>query len=887
VLVDALDAHVAAGGLGIDEDWEGGLVEELATILPSLRSRRSEPASGGDERHRAHRAVRRLLELVAAATPVVLVLDDLHWADGASIEVIAALLRRRTSAPVMLGLGYRAGQAPAELVAALAAPGVTIIELAPLTLEDAARLVDSAPTPDQMRAIFLESGGNPFYTLQLARAAQLPARSRTGDRVAERAGVPRLVAAALLAELQRQTPASRALLNAAAIAGDPFDPDVAGQIAEQPPSRATRALDDLLAAGLVHATAVPRLFAFRHPVVRRAVYESAPGGWRLAAHARAAALLGARGASATVRAHHVEQSAVPGDRDAVALLLEAADANAPSAPAAAAHWYAGAARLIPDTDTDARFAVLVRLAAVARSVGDLERCRGSLLEAIELVPVADVAARVRLASACAACENFLGRHDDARRRLESAFAELSDQVSPAGVVALTDLASGAFFTEDVERMMRHARRAVETARVVEDAALLGASVAVMSHLAAIAGLTAEATRGAEEARVLMELSDARLAGHLGAVNRLGWAKLLIERFPAAILDMERGVAIARETGQGQYVPLMLGAQALSEMILGRLAVALELQQDAIETARLAANNYVTCSVLTTSCQVLMTAGDIEAARRAGLESVGIVEDLGPSRIASMARARLAVTLRDLGAPQADTDALVAPLGGWDMSRIAPFWRVGFHEALTRIEIRGGTTAEAQRFARCAEQAAAGLGLDLATAISQRAGAAILLAEGDADAAAQRAVTSASSADATGARVEAARSRVLAGRAFATAGDRTQAIGALRQAERALDECGAVRDGADARRELRHLGVRAEARPPKGPDSALASLSSRERDVANLIAEHKTNKQVAAELFLSEKTVESHLRNIFFKLSAGSRIEVARAVEQDKLHLAGA
>jgi DNA-binding NarL/FixJ family response regulator len=65
------------------------------------------------------------------------------------------------------------------------------------------------------------------------------------------------------------------------------------------------------------------------------------------------------------------------------------------------------------------------------------------------------------------------------------------------------------------------------------------------------------------------------------------------------------------------------------------------------------------------------------------------------------------------------------------------------------------------------------------------------------------------------------------------------------------------------------------------------LSTRERDVAHLIAERKTNRQVAAELFLSEKTVESHLRNIFFKLSAGSRAEVARAVEQDTLRLHGA
>ena len=92
------------------------------------------------------------------------------------------------------------------------------------------------------------------------------------------------------------------------------------------------ALDELLAVRLLQATAVPRRFAFRHPLVRRAVYESAGGGWRMTAHGRAAAALAERGAAAVTRAHHVEQSAVAGDPAAIALLLEAATASAPRAP---------------------------------------------------------------------------------------------------------------------------------------------------------------------------------------------------------------------------------------------------------------------------------------------------------------------------------------------------------------------------------------------------------------------------------------------------------------------------------------------------------------------------------------------------------------------------
>ncbi len=116
----------------------------------------------------------------------------------------------------------------------------------------------------------------------------------------------------------------------------------------------------MLAADLVRPADRPRRFRFRHPLVRRAVYETAGGGWRIGAHARAAAGLEARGASAAERAHHVERAAGPGDLEAVALLARAAEQTAPAAPATAAGWYEAAARLLPDTpEHDARRLVLL------------------------------------------------------------------------------------------------------------------------------------------------------------------------------------------------------------------------------------------------------------------------------------------------------------------------------------------------------------------------------------------------------------------------------------------------------------------------------------------------------------------------------------------------
>ena len=287
VWVDALDAYVASQDLPAREDVDQDWLADLSGVLPSLRDvPRLRPALG-DERHRAHRAVRALLDLIADDKPLVLVLDDLHWSDAASIEVLAALLRRGTGGRVLLALGYRSGKAPAKLSSALAAPAVTIIELGPLSEPECSQLAgEQLGAAEQLAAIYTQSGGNPFYTLQLARASALPSRSSTGDRLALDAGVPRVVAAALVEELEaltaeaRRAPASR--LRSPATRSSPSSRMRSRSCRRTPGSRrwtscSTRAC--------CMPTDVPRRFAFRHPLVRRAVYESSKGGWRLAAHA--------------------------------------------------------------------------------------------------------------------------------------------------------------------------------------------------------------------------------------------------------------------------------------------------------------------------------------------------------------------------------------------------------------------------------------------------------------------------------------------------------------------------------------------------------------------------------------------------------------------------
>ena len=567
VWVDALDAYAAS------QEFED---RDLAGMLPSLGGE----ALGGDERHRVHRAVGRLLGELA---PLLVVLDDLHWADDASTELLGSVVRRGLAPGVRLALGYRTGRAPARLSATLADPSVTVIELATLG-EHECRALAGDLDPARHATIFRESGGNPFYALQLARAAPA-ARSSSSDRVASGSGVPRSVAAALIGELEALSPSARALLDAGAIAGDPFDPELAYAIAGLEAEPGVIALDELLETRLLHATSVPRSFAFRHPLVRRAVYESTGGGRRLVAHADAAAALAARGASAASRAHHVEQSAAHGDPEAIALLLEAATATAPRAPATAARWFEAALRLQPEADAAARVGTLVALAQARRSTGDLASCAARLAEAVDLLGPDAARTHVTLIAATATAEHFLGRHEVAERRLSTALQTLDDRDSAEVVTVLLARIAGAFFALETTAGCALGEEALEVATRLGEPLMIGSTAAALAHAHANAGHV-DGTRAALAlaAPQLDAADDQALAPHLDAVNRLAWSENLIEADDDAIRHANRGIGIARATGQDQFVPMLAAALAFSLVRKGELGAATAACDEALETA---------------------------------------------------------------------------------------------------------------------------------------------------------------------------------------------------------------------------------------------------------------------------------------------------------------
>jgi hypothetical protein len=232
------------------------------------------------------------------------------------------------------------------------------------------------------------------------------------------------------------------LLQGAAVAGDPFAPELAAAAAGIDERAALDALDELLRLDLVRTTDVPRRFRFRHPLIRRAVYDGAPGGWRLAAHERAAAALAAAGASAAARAHHVERFARLGDMEAVAVLREAGLAADQAMPASAAHWFAAALSILPADATGERLDLLVAHARALAQSGDFAGAREALLDGLALAPGGPL--RAGMIAACANIERLLGRNAEARARVERALDELPDRAVPEAVGLMIELGADAF-----------------------------------------------------------------------------------------------------------------------------------------------------------------------------------------------------------------------------------------------------------------------------------------------------------------------------------------------------------------------------------------------------------------------------------------------------------
>jgi DNA-binding NarL/FixJ family response regulator len=310
-------------------------------------------------------------------------------------------------------------------------------------------------------------------------------------------------------------------------------------------------------------------------------------------------------------------------------------------------------------------------------------------------------------------------------------------------------------------------------------------------------------------------------------------------------------------------------------MLDRLEVADAIEQldSAEEFGRLGGAGMLLPIALAQRAMVLELAGDPARAAALARGAVDLAE--GNERSAPMLSSwatALAVLRRG------DPERLLGELGDGLSERVWPTTAAWVAVQAVRAGVLAERLDEARRWAARAEAVAEGTRLPLATARALTARAELALAGGDADSAAELAERGAEAARAVAGRRDAVEANVVRGRALVAAGRRDEGVAVLQSAAAEAGAAGAAGLADAAARELRRAGTRTSRRAAgAGGAAGAGELSGRERDIAELVAAGRTNRETAAALYLSEKTVENNLSRIYAKLGVRSRTELAAAM----------
>ncbi|HEU5026888.1 MAG TPA: AAA family ATPase [Spirillospora sp.] len=908
-VVDALDDRLE------DDvpDLSPAALRLLGTVFPALADRVAGTGAGHAPdgaadpvaRYQLHRSVRHLLERLAAPSGLVLILDDLHWADDATIELMDHLVRHPPRANVLVAVAYRPAQASPRLAALADAAGLvgTRVPVEPLNRDEVAEFLGPDVPRNRCEQLYKASGGNPFYLEALARMGRHDDRLLGEDGierhdwergVANLTEVPPAVRTALQVELSALPPEALLMARGAAVAADVFEPALAAVAAEMAQEDALAALDALTAHDVVRPTTGGR-FRFRHPLVRHVAYASTAAGWRFAAHSRVSARLAELGAPAAVRAHHVLRSARFGDREAIWTLLEAARAVALQAPGTAAYWLEAALRLMPGgTDPSGasgdgaypdRIQLLVELAHAQAVSGHAEEGRDTARTLLSLLPPDDTVRRARTVQLCAVMDRQLGRIHEARALVLDELRRITDRQTPEAVLLRIRLVA-----DRIQRIDTRGSHAVlET--IPESAPQWGpglvAAVAAMRPMVSYGrGEVAEAIAYAEAAdQRFSAASDGDFADCLDYMIWLVFAETFLGLHETAARHAARLVSITRATGQTFILGYMLAGQSRVLMMLGRLDEAAAAADEATAVGRELRSPEVMAYGLIQQCLTASWTGDHERALRAGEEAVAC--DTGSGEWwTHMAHVALATATINAGRTEEGADALVAACGdgtqGLDFSTL-----VMCAEQLACARAALGDGEGAAGWADIAE-AIAHPALTGDTGLAQLARAhAVRLDEPSR--AAELAAEAAGLLAGAGRRPEAARADLTAGVAHAAADERGEARERLRAAAEVFEACGMRGLHAQAVREQRRLGVRVPGGPRTAPAKGRGKstgkgdlpfgLSPREHEIALLVAEGCSNQQIAERLFLSVRTVETHLSRVFAKIGVPSRVGVATAMNR--------
>jgi DNA-binding NarL/FixJ family response regulator len=830
--------------------------------------------TAADDEPAVLRGLHWLLLNLAAVRPVLMTLDDLHWADRPSQDFLHYLESRLERHPV---LGCAAVPAlPATAQARTGGPAhvwpplptTRWLTTGPLGTDGTRQVLAAAlgaePLPELIAACREATGGNPFLLRELAAELARDAEACTapGPVHVARAG-PRGVARAVPRWIRLAGPhaeAATALVQALAVLGPSADPTHLARLAGLTPATATDAASALMDIGVLRPQGPPR---FGVPLLGRAVHEHLPHAVRQRAHADAARILGRDDTPAERIARHLLHTPPSGDRRDAGILTTAGRSALREGDAAhAVALYRRAAR-----DGAAAPALLAELGTAELTARDT-RAAQTLRDALEATD--DTRARAPIALRLGVALAAAGRHDEALKTLRCAHEDIGDQTGDqiagrGGEVTRrlhSEIVSLALFTPGARGLAGPPRDPHPAHRAVR--ALLDGEpaprVARWCERAVASGAQVHGPDGVTQASWL-----------------IAYCLLWCDRTAEAGAVLDDGIRQAESQRLGPTADALRSLRAFLHLRRGSLERA-EHDADAV-LARATPGDIPpqeTAFALAARVEAHLLRDDTRAAvrlaQRYGVDDrvplhphyLPLLTSRGRLRAATGDPARGAVDLVRTAGLLREWGARTPALGGWSEA---------IH-ALTTL----GRHDEAHRMAAGHLSAARDFGAPRVVAAALRAHARAASA-----ASSSSAVDSLDEAlhllQASSAPVERCRALLQSGVALRDAGRPAPARRRLREADELADATGADALRKRARRELAAMGIRVRASARTG----VTGLTPQERRVSVLAAQGKRNQEIARALFVTVKTVEWHLSQVYRKLGIASRAELWQALAPSGQH----
>jgi DNA-binding CsgD family transcriptional regulator len=823
-------------------------------------------APGEDAAHATLHGLFWLTANLAEHEPLLVAVDDVHWCDPPSLRFLSYLARRLEGLPVALAACARMrepGTDAAVLGALESEPHATVVRPAPLSPDAVAKLLrerlESDPAEEFVQTVHASCAGNPFLLNELLHAViaeGIEPTASAAERVRELG--PESLSRFVLQRLRRLGPEADALARAVAILGEEPDPELAAALAGLDPETAAAAAAELARSDVLRSRGP---LAFVHPVLRTAVYADLGEAERERGHERAAELLAESGAPVQRGAAHLLHVPPRARSSVVATLREAAQRASDEGAADVARSYLERALEEPP-DAQQRADVLFELGSAELRSGSpggsgLPGALGHLQEAHELVRGEPPSAEVGLALANA---YFAGDVDlfEAADVLQRTIEGLGP-----GDPALTqrleaELIMWARFDARLYPMARE--RLARIADRATDDSLGGRIVMVL-----VASELARAGESPDRARELVQralaggllLADESWQGYVVAVAVL----LSLDELDTAVRLYTEWLELARRQGSAFAFAHASSFRAFALIRRGDLPEAEADARAALDATSPLGFTYAHLA------EALAERGELAEAMQA-LDLAGMPDDHHRWQTACLLdpRARLRIASGDVTRGLADLLAAGKLIGSFGIRNPSySAWRS--QAALTMVGL--DDRQEARRLVGEEIELARRWGAPRPLGVALRAAGVV---EGG-DEGVELLRESVDVLATSQARLERAKSFTELGAALRRANQRAEARGFLQEGLELARRCGAIVLTERAHAELLATG----ARPRRLVRSGVDSLTPSERRVAQMATEGQTNREIAQALFVTPKTVETHLSHVYRKLEIQARSQLPRAM----------